>query len=139
MNYPDTENPQINYPCNIQAIYSHGQTIGVVLPEGGMYECTTCKATFRKRHSLLYHNREHHALPGGYSCPHCGQTFGQKCNMFQHMDTHSNARTHVCVCGKSFRHRPTLVKHNKTCQTYLDKAPKKSQMNAAAITAVSLV
>lgn len=73
-----------------------------------------------------------------HSCQHCGQGFGQKCDLRKHIMIHTGERPWVCeICEKTFQRKTDLVKHTRIhtgekpyeCEYCGKKVSDKSQLN----------
>ena len=69
-----------------------------------------------------------------YICEICDFTCSKKCNYKKHLTTrkHDNltnpnkkeVKKHICECGKTYKHAPTLSHHKKTCTFIEDEKDK---------------
>ncbi|XP_067669255.1 zinc finger protein 358-like isoform X21 [Haliotis asinina] len=48
-------------------------------------------------------------------CPDCGKMFSATGAMNDHKAAVHDNVSYVCVCGKKYKYRPSLVKHHRTC------------------------
>ncbi|XP_065083758.1 zinc finger protein 26-like [Ochlerotatus camptorhynchus] len=80
------------------------------------YCCDVCGKNFRSKKNFAEHMAAHSNIRP-YSCTVCGMSFVREWNMKQHMLKHSDALTYVCHCGKKFRYRASLSKHEKIHMT----------------------
>jgi uncharacterized Zn-finger protein len=49
--------------------------------------------------------------PRPHICDNCGLAFVRGHDLKRHKDTHSNAKPHICECGKSFSRKDALKRH----------------------------
>lgn len=59
--------------------------------------------------------------------PGCGQTFTEKHNLYNHLNSHDGLKPHPCKhCNKTFAARSTLSRHSKTCASNIVSTDRKS-------------
>ncbi|XP_046348850.2 uncharacterized protein LOC124129300 isoform X9 [Haliotis rufescens] len=56
-----------------------------------------------------------HLRPCRSICPVCGKMFSCSGAMNDHKAAVHDNVSYVCVCGKKYKYRPSLVKHHRTC------------------------
>ncbi|XP_070189262.1 zinc finger protein 493-like [Littorina saxatilis] len=74
------------------------------------YACNICHKSFQRREYVSHHMKQHREK--SFSCPVCDKTFTYKCNMKNHLLTHSADKPFKCdVCQKAFRRQSLLKSH----------------------------
>ena len=125
------ESPMGSAPQYRKVVRSSGRIIGTAThtnhPDGSYatFSCGSCQASFRRRTAIVSHNRKYHGLPGGHTCMECGQVFGKKWNLHQHLDIHRVEKAYVCVCGRAFQQKPSLLSHRKICDLHVQQQHEK--------------
>ncbi|KAF8770202.1 Zinc finger protein 746 like protein [Argiope bruennichi] len=82
-----------------------------------MHSCKICSKSYTPSFHTLIH-------PSGcrfYKCSKCDHMFGQKVNLFRHLELHKDVRVmYSCNgCSKSFTRKDSLERHEKyhCCKT----------------------
>lgn len=76
------------------------------------YQCEVCGMKFRHSHSFRSHKKTVHSTVLPFVCAICDKGFKRKCNLQQHMITHSEERPISCPeCGDSFKRITHLKQH----------------------------
>ncbi|XP_054265996.1 gastrula zinc finger protein XlCGF8.2DB-like [Macrosteles quadrilineatus] len=81
-----------------------------------LYPCTSCPKVFQRPSSFKAHQRTHNPLTARpFSCMDCKNTFIYRCQLRDHIRTHTGERPFKChSCSKSFARKPCLVAHMVT-------------------------
>lgn len=74
------------------------------------YTCKVCHKSFQRREYVSHHMRQHKEKT--FACPACDKKFTYKCNMKNHLLTHSEDKPFKCgVCQKGFKRQALLKCH----------------------------
>ncbi|XP_029163438.1 zinc finger protein 501-like [Nylanderia fulva] len=75
------------------------------------YLCDICKKSFHSKLGLKYHIKTHIG-DFKYECDFCPKRFLDKTNMLAHLTTHTGEKNYKCdICGKRFGTMPALIHH----------------------------
>lgn len=77
------------------------------------FKCTFCDAIFETNDACVSHI-QWHVGERAYNCSHCGKAFKQKCDLKNHLATHSNkcAKNFICLhCQREFNQRTEINRH----------------------------
>lgn len=76
------------------------------------FSCSKCKKSFSLLRQLRLHE-ETHADPTVNVCPYCAKAFDDRIKCERHVrDVHEQSRHHCEPCGKAYKCRKTLIRHN---------------------------
>ena len=74
------------------------------------YTCKVCHKSFQRREYVSHHMRQH--KDKSFACPVCDKKFTYKCNMKNHLLTHSEDKPFKCAeCHKGFKREALLKCH----------------------------
>ena len=77
-------------------------------------ECTECSLTFKYRHDMLKHCREHFAKE--YKCEEC-EYIGTTLKLKSHKKQHNTTLVYECIlCNECFNYRMALWRHKHRCK-----------------------
>lgn len=91
--------------------------------ENRPFKCNVCPERFKKRGTLVNHEKLHSRIETGgnvYLCKICGRLFPRKYALQKHSSVHSEERKFQCgVCGKCYKRKDSLLAHeqNKHART----------------------
>ncbi|XP_037549074.1 zinc finger protein 84 [Nematolebias whitei] len=75
------------------------------------FSCSDCKATFAFKYRLVHHMKMHNRETP-FSCSVCKAAFLFKYRLVRHMRVHTRGESYSCtVCGKKFTRKNCLVSH----------------------------
>ena len=82
------------------------------------FKCDICGSTFSLRGNLNQHQRYCHQMMGSssttnkpFQCIQCHKRFARKAYLTMHEICHTEKKPYGCVCGKTFKHKRSLVNH----------------------------
>lgn len=77
--------------------------------------CKECSQCFYSHNGFRDHMSIVHRVNSGSQCPICQKRFSCRSRMMPHLKAHSENRYFACpLCGKSYKHKKDLKKHNCT-------------------------
>ncbi|XP_048246786.1 uncharacterized protein LOC124130918 isoform X32 [Haliotis rufescens] len=68
---------------------------------------------------ILTPSRNTGQIQGNYVCPQCGKVFSGYGARWNHIQAKHNNVKFACVCGKTYMYCQGLIKHKKTCATFI--------------------
>lgn len=95
--------------------------------------CKLCNITFKKKATLLHHERKVH-FSGNiddhpYKCNVCNALFGNSHHLKRHQVKHSDLNAYLCSnCGKSFKSKESMKKHEIMFHQSNDNYPHECQV-----------
>ena len=116
-----TEIPRGNFECNecgkvfdmSKKLSYHKSAIHRKIPS----MCTVCSQVLKNPHALRSHMRMVHEERSDQTCPICFKTFETKLKLYFHNRAVHKSKDTTCEsCGKAFRSKNLLEKHQNQCQ-----------------------
>lgn len=76
------------------------------------FSCDKCEKSFKTASSLNEHDAYVHSARKTFKCPQCEKFFAKQKDVNRHIKSHNEERSFVCHCGKSYKSKFHLNRHN---------------------------